>query len=263
MCTESIASVKRRVSQSLCKNILTLYFATKESESQNLYYFKKQVAKITGNELFKSNDVYWLTTFKTLIGYKTQTKKIVFLDKFSKSDRPIRCFRPLCKNYGIPCLKMRILCWFYVTLVSLMKSQTLDYSSPLSSRQQGKSSSNRSRSVKTMNFLTNDREKSVAVLWVTGGVPKYIEMFCDYTIIYEAIEQNALNSQSFLYEQPYFFSQKEVSEISSYFSLIKAIAMINRKFSDIATNFGLKQTGLTNYLKVLMDLDFLKESSRY
>ena len=52
--------------------------------------------------------------------------------------------------------------------------------------------------------------------------------------------------------------QKEVSEIGSYFSLIKAIAMGNRKLSDIATNLGLKQTGLTKYLKVLMDLDLVE-----
>ena len=67
-----------------------------------------------------------------------------------------------------------------------------------------------------------------------------------------------LNSQSFLYEEPYFLLQKEVSEIGSYFSLIKAIAMGNRKLSDIATNLGLKQTGLTKYLKVLMDLDLVE-----
>ena len=37
-----------------------------------------------------------------------------------------------------------------------------------------------------------------------------------------------------------------------------AIAMGNRKLSDIATNLGLKQTGLTKYLKVLMDLDLVE-----
>lgn len=34
--------------------------------------------------------------------------------------------------------------------------------------------------------------------------------------------------------------------------------MGNRKLSDIATNLGLKQTGLTKYLKVLMDLDLVE-----
>ena len=52
--------------------------------------------------------------------------------------------------------------------------------------------------------------------------------------------------------------QKEVSEIGSYFSLIKAIAMGNRKLSEIAANLGLKQTGLTKYLKVLMNLDLIE-----
>ena len=61
----------------------SLYFlATEESEMQNLNYFKVQVAEFTGNELLKSAAADWLTVFKTLIDYKTETKKIIVLDEF-------------------------------------------------------------------------------------------------------------------------------------------------------------------------------------
>lgn len=54
----------------------SLYFlATEESEMQNLNYFKTQVAEFTGNELLKSAAVDWFTVFKTLVEYKTETKK--------------------------------------------------------------------------------------------------------------------------------------------------------------------------------------------
>ena len=51
--------------------------------------------------------------------------------------------------------------------------------------------------------------------------------------------------------------QKEVSEIGSYFSIMKAIANGNHKLSQIASCLEIKQTSLTKYLKVLMDLDLI------
>ena len=67
-----------------------------------------------------------------------------------------------------------------------------------------------------------------------------------------------MNRQSFLYEEPYFLLQREVTEIGSYFSLIKTIAMGNRKLSEIASSLGVKATSLTKYLKVLTDLDLIE-----
>lgn len=71
------------ITEFLKRHSNSLYFlATEESEMQNLNYFKVQVAEFTGNELLKSAAVDWLTVFKTLIDYKTETKKIIVLDEF-------------------------------------------------------------------------------------------------------------------------------------------------------------------------------------
>lgn len=239
----------------------SLYFlATEESEMQNLNYFKVQVAEFTCNELLKSAAVDWLTVFKTLIDYKTETKKIIVLDEFQYIGQSNSAFPSIMQKVWDTVLKdanvMLILCG---SLVSLMRSQTLDYSSPLYGRRTGQIKLKQIPFSHYHEFFEGRANNDLLPFYaVTGGVPKYIETFCGYTDIYEAIEQNVLNSQSFLYEEPYFLLQKEVSEIGSYFSLIKAIAMGNRKLSDIATNLGLKQTGLTKYLKVLIDLDLIE-----
>ena len=52
--------------------------------------------------------------------------------------------------------------------------------------------------------------------------------------------------------------QQEVSEVGSYFSIIKAIAAGNHKLSTIAAVLEVKSTNLTKYLKTLMDLDILE-----
>ena len=249
------------ITEFLKRHSNSLYFlATEESEMQNLNYFKVQVAEFTGNELLKSAAVDWLTVFKTLIGYKTETKKIIVLDEFQYIGQSNAAFPSIMQKVWDTVLKdanvMLILCG---SLVSLMKSQTLDYSSPLYGRRTGQIKLKQIPFSHYHEFFEGRANNDLLPFYaVTGGVPKYIETFCGYTDIYEAIEQNVLNSQSFFYEEPYFLLQKEVSEIGSYFSLIKAIAMGNHKLSDIAANLGLKQTGLTKYLKVLIDLDLIE-----
>ena len=75
---------------------------------------------------------------------------------------------------------------------------------------------------------------------MTGGVPKYIELFYDTSDIYTAIEQNILSKSSFLYDEPNFLLHREVREIGSYFSLIKTIAAGNQKLSKIAAALKLR-----------------------
>jgi hypothetical protein len=151
---------------------------------------------------------------------------------------------------------MLILCG---SLITLMKSQTMEYGSPLYGR---RTAQIEMRQIPFSYYGEFYRGKSAEELLpfyaVTGGVPKYIEAFQGYDDVYVAIKEKILNRQSFLYEEPYFLLQKEVSEIGSYFSVMKAIAMGNHKLSEIAAYLEIKQTSLTKYLKILADLDLIE-----
>lgn len=245
----------------LRKHSDNIYFlATEESEALNLKSFKEQVAEYTGNELLKSANVDWLTVFKLLTEHKTQTKKVIVIDEFQYIGEDNNAFPSIMQKAWDTLLKdaniMLILCG---SLITLMKRQTLDYVSPLYGR--------RTAQIKLkqipFNYYGEFMEgKSINELLpfyaVTGGVPKYIESFLGVEDLYDGIQNRILNPQSYLYEEPYFLLQKEVSEIGSYFSLIKAIAMGNRKLSEIAANIEVKQTSLTKYLKTLIDLDLIE-----
>lgn len=93
---------------------------------------------------------------------------------------------------------------------------------------------------------------------VTGGIPKYIHSFAEKKEIYDAIQSAVLNKSSYLYDEPHFLLQQEITEIGSYFSIIKAIAAGNSKLSAIASLLEIKATSLTKYLKTLIDLDILE-----
>lgn len=234
-----------------------IYFlATEESEQQNLCVFKSMVSDFVGNELLKKADVTWLTIFEHLANYKTDEKKVIIIDEFQSN----AAFPSIIQKAWDTILKdsnvMFIICGSYI---SLMQSQALDYSSPLYGRRTAQIKLQQIDFKHYSDFFQNKtKEELIPFYAVTGGVPKYIEMISKHNSIFTAIKESILNKQSFLYEEPYFLLQKEVSEIGSYFSLIKAIAFGNHKLSNISSFMQVKATSITKYLKVLMDLDLVK-----
>lgn len=245
----------------LKKHDYGLYFlATEESEQQNRNVFRDMVADFIGNDLLKSADVDWISIFNLIVDYKPNEKKIIVIDEFQYIGKSNTAFPSIIQKAWDTVMKngniMFIICGSYI---SLMRSQTLDYGSPLYGRRTAQIRLKQIEFKFYHEFYDNMSNMDLIPFYaITGGVPKYVEMISGYKDVFKAIEQAILNKQSFLYEEPYFLLQKEVTEIGSYFSLIKAIAFGNHKLSDIAANMQIKSTNLTKYLSVLMDLDLIE-----
>lgn len=239
-----------------------LYFlASEESEKENLNAFKTLVADYTMNELLKSVSVdSWDVVFKTLINTNLTEKKLIVIDEFQYLGKSNAAFPSVFQRIWDTILKdknvMVILCG---SLISMMEAQTLSYSSPLYGRRTGQIKLQQIK-FKHYNefFKDKNRKELIEYYSVTGGVPKYIELLKDGKDIYSSIEKNILSKQSFLYEEPTFLLQNEVSEIGSYFSIIKAIAAGNQKLSKISSALEIKQTSITKYLQTLISLDILE-----
>ena len=152
---------------------------------------------------------------------------------------------------------MLVLCG---SLISLMVEQTLAHGSPLYGRRTAQLHMRQLPFSCYGEFFPEEssERKLVELFSVTGGVPKYIELFDAQKDIYASIAHNVLDRSSFLYDEPNFLLQREVGEVGSYFSIIKAIAAGNRKLGKIASVLETKQTSLTRYLKTLADLDILE-----
>lgn len=237
------------------------YLATEESELQNMGSFKDLVAEFTGNELLKYAKVeQWELLFKALSDVTKSEKLVIILDEFQYLGKSTPAFPSVFQKIWDMTLKdknvMVILCG---SLISMMESQTLSYSSPLYGRRTGQIKLKQIPFSYYHEFFPKMKRRELVQYYaVTGGVPKYIELVGGEEDVFRAIQSRLLNKSSFLYDEPYFLLQNEVSEVGSYFSVIKAIAAGNRKLSKIAAQLELKQTGLTKYLKTLIDLDLLE-----
>ena len=242
------------------KNAL-FFLASEESEAQNRTAFKEKAADFTGNELLRQFDAKsWDILFQTIMQTPFQEKPIIVIDEFQYIGKSNPAFPSIFQRIWEEQLKDRsvmvILCG---SLISMMESQTLSYSSPLYGR---RTAQIRLKQIPFRYYHEFFPDKSprelVEYYSVTGGVPKYIEFFSESNDIYHAIQKNILNRSGYLYDEPHFLLQQEVSEIGNYFSVIRAIAAGNSKLSAISTVLEVKSTSLTKYLKTLIDLDILE-----
>lgn len=238
-----------------------LYFlATEESEEQNRNAFQESVARVTGDALLDQAVVgSWDVLFDRLT--QQSGRMVIALDEFQNLGKANPAFPSVFQRIWDTLLSKRnvmvILCG---SLISLMESQVLSYSSPLYGRRTAQIRMKQIPFDFYREFFTAPltRRQLVERYSVTGGVPKYIESFCDRGNIYRAIAQNVLNANSYLYDEPNFLLSKEVSEVGTYFSIIKAIAAGNRRSGEIAAALNTKQTSLGKYLKVLERLDLVE-----
>lgn len=237
------------------------FLASEESESQNRLAFQEKTAEFLNSDLLKNVEVKsWDVLFKAIMDTPFDTKPVIVLDEFQYLGKANPAFPSIFQRIWEEILKdksvMVILCG---SLIPMMQSQTLAYGSPLYGR--------RTAQIRLKQipfgyyhefFPDKGRKELIEMYAITGGVPKYIELFSRSKDIYSAIESCVLNRSGYLYDEPHFLLQQEVSEVGSYFSIIKAIAAGNTKLSAIAGVLEVKSTSLTKYLKTLIDLDILE-----
>lgn len=242
------------------KNAL-FFLASEESETQNRNAFRAKAAEFIGSDLLREASVSdWDIIFREIMSHPFTEKPILVIDEFQYIGRSNPAFPSIFQRIWEEQLKdkkvMVILCG---SLISMMESQTLAYSSPLYGRRTAQIRLGQIPFAYYGEFFPgHSRRQLIEMYSITGGVPKYIETFAESRDIYKAIRQNVLNRSAYLYDEPHFLLQQEVSEVGSYFSVIKAIAAGNHKLSAISTVLEVKSTGLTKYLKTLSDLDIIE-----
>ena len=200
----------------------------------------------------------WEDIFKYIVD--NDKKPVIVIDEFQYLGMVNQAFPSIFQKIWDNILKDTnakvIICG---SLVNMMYSQALNYSSPLYGRRTGQIRLSQVDYEWTKYFYKKANEKQLMEYYaVTGGVPRYIEIFKDSYNLYDAIEKNILDKNSLLYLEPEFILKKEVKEIGNYFSIIRAIAEGARKISEISIKLNMTQTSITFYLNTLQELDLVK-----
>ena len=254
------------ISQFISDKHALYYLATEEPEQQNLESFQLLAADFLNSPLLRNARVNrWEDIFRELAAACTSSgeKTVIVIDEFQYLGKANPAYPSVFQRIWDTTLKdapiMLIVCG---SLISLMKDQVLSEKSPLYGRRTAQIRLGQIPFSHYSDFFPGKTMRELVERYaVTGGVPKYIELFEDKNNIAEAIEENVLDKNGFLYDEPNFLLRGEVNDIGPYFALIRSIAAGARKSSEIAQRFGIKQTSLPKYLKTLIELDILERET--
>ena len=243
-----------------------LYFlATEEGILENRNAFRLGVAEFTQQSLLQAgNQFSWETLLEEAARMGNDGERaVIVLDEFQYLGKADKAFPSvLQRSWDMKLRNMNVMLILCGSLISMMEEQTLSYGSPLYGRRTAQLKLQQVPFRYYRDFFASDANVSgrrlIEYYSVTGGVPKYIELFSPCKTVYDAIDRNVLRRDSFLYEEPRFLLQNEVQEVGTYFSVIKAIAAGNCRLGQIGAILETKVTNLTRPLKTLVDLDILE-----
>ncbi len=236
-----------------------IYFlATLENEKILLEKFKDVVAENLKDEFLKEIGI---NSFDGIFKYIANKKEklVVVIDEFqylSKINPAIASiFQSIIDNILARTNIMLILCG---SIVSLMYKEALSYSSPL----YGRRTSN--IKLKPLNFQHlqaffkgKTKKELIEIYSVFYGIPKYLELARSKSDIFGMIKENILDRDSFLYNEPYFLLQDEISENITYFSILETIAKGAHKIGEIAARLGKPVNNITSFMQKLIDLEII------
>ncbi len=252
---------KTRLIKEFIKDKNNIYFlATEENETENIktfqkiLYFKYKIPLLEADKKLRWDDLFYIISTLNL-----KEKLIIVIDEFQYLLQSNKAFSSILQKIWDEYIKDKnIMLIVSGSLLSMMKKEILHYTAPLYGRRTSQINLKPISFAYFNNFFEEQKIDLVQLYALTGGVPKYIETLKVKDDIYTTIEENFLNVNSYFFEEPYFLLEKELKDIGSYFSVIKAIAGGNHKLGKIAATLSVKQTSLNYYINNLIELDILK-----
>ena len=245
------------------KNKQHLYFlADKQIESELIGRLRNSVSEYLKDPHLPDIEFKtWDSLFDYWIRHADFSQKAVFvIDEFQYLASVNNAFPTIFQRVWDDKLKERnILVILCGSLINMMYSTTLSYNSPLYGRRTGQIKLDPVSFKYFHNFFPHvSDEKLIELYSVIGGIPKYIEIFNPKKNVFENIKEHILEKKGYLYAEPRFILSEEVSETTTYFSILKTIASGQHKMGNIASRLMTSTQNLTGYFNMLIDLGILE-----
>lgn len=144
--------------------------------------------------------------------------------------------------------------------MSFMENQVLGYQSPLYGRRTAQFK------IQPFDFETSSRfvpdysaEDKALVYGVTGGVPRYLELFRPELSVHENIIRLFFNDSGYLYEEPGNLLKQELREAGTYNTVIEAVASGANRINEISGKTHLDSPTINYCLKTLISLEIIEK----
>jgi AAA+ ATPase superfamily predicted ATPase len=258
---------RRRVGKSalisqFLQNKRSVFFTAIESDSRrNLDLFSRVMMKmrgIRGDAAFTG----WEQALDEAAALAAK-QLVLVIDEYPYLAQAERSVSSLLQHYCDTVFKntpiMIILCG---SSMSFMENQVLGYQSPLYGRRTAQMKIEPFDYWDSAAFVPNYKlEEKALVYGITGGIPKYLEIFDDTLPVKQNIIKNFLSPMGYLYEEPSNLLKQELREPAKYNLIIEAVAKGASRLNEIATKTGLESGTASNYINALISLGIMRKES--
>ncbi|MCL2481555.1 MAG: ATP-binding protein [Spirochaetaceae bacterium] len=239
-----------------------IFFTAAETDSKrNLESFSRSIMKlrgIQGEAAFSS----WEQAFDEIAAL-AKKPLILVIDEYPYLAQAEKSISSILQYYCDTAFKnipiMIILCG---SSMSFMENQVLGYQSPIYGR--------RTAQMKIEPFTYRDSSAFVPkytitdkalVHGITGGIPKYLELFDNSLSVKQNIIKLFLSNSGFLYEEPSNLLKQELREPIKYNLIIEAVAKGASRMNEIATKTGIETSAVSNYITYLISLGIMRKET--
>lgn len=239
-----------------------LFTAIESTSERNLELFSRSIYKtllptMTKMPPFQSFEA----AFDFLAEYTKKERCVVVIDEYpylAASDKSISSRLQSYIDGEWKDSKMYlILCG---SSMSFMENQVLGYQSPLYGRRTAQIKLLPFDYLASACFVPNYSEEDKALVYgVTGGIPKYLELFRPELTVYENIIQLFFDSSGYLYEEPGNLLKQELRDVSTYNAIIEALASGAVKVNEIVTKVHSDTATVSYCLKSLISIGIVEK----
>lgn len=239
-----------------------LFTAIESTSEKNLELFSKSIYKALLPDHMKLPPfASFEAAFDFLTQYVRQERCVLVIDEYPYLAASDKSISSLLQSYIDGEWKdSRMYLVLCGSSMSFMENQVLGYQSPLYGR--------RTAQIKllpfdylTASYFVPDysEEEKALVYGVTGGIPKYLELFRTEYTVYENITQLFFDNNGYLYEEPQNLLKQELREVATYNAIIEALAGGATRVNEIVTKIHSDTASVSYCLKSLMAIGLVEK----
>ncbi|MBI5036000.1 ATP-binding protein [Candidatus Micrarchaeota archaeon] len=195
----------------------------------------------------------WADFYEFLAKQTENTKSIIIIDEFQRFNTIDKSAITQLQHYWDSKLKNNpILFILSGSSVGMMKKITTSYSGPLYGRLTGRMDLKPFKYADFRKAFPNLTEEA-RIEWysVFGGTPFYVELSQKHENVWQAIENEILQPDSTLREEPKTVLELELRKITRYNAIMQAIASGKHSLKEISDSTGIKPQSLPTYFNTL------------
>jgi AAA+ ATPase superfamily predicted ATPase len=253
---------KTELLQRLCAGRRAVYFlAAQVRDKDNLRAFQRALQETLGDPLLASVELSdWSGALSVAAERAGEERLIVVLDEF-----PYLCEA----NAGLPSLVQRfwdqrgkssslmlVLCG---SQVAFMEREVLAERSPLFGRRTGQRRLDPLAPSEALRFFPSwKRADALLAYAILGGMPAYLRRFDERVSLRENLAREVLRPEGYLFDEVHYLLHTELTNPSTYNSILAAVAGGAERVGDIALSVGVDSPTANKYLHVLRELRLIE-----